>query len=116
MNNQNNAAPCPGVDAQAELPFAWYLRTGHGNAIHFGTEPPDCLLSHEWKPVYERPAPTSVYAAGKVERLIKAAPYIHDSAVTNTGYGLLVELILTREELDEYRAALAALAEGDRDG
>lgn len=123
MNNQNNAAPCPGVDAQGELPFAWYLRTGHGNAIHFGTEPPDCLLSHEWKPVYERPAPTGVYAAGKVDALVKLAKYCADSleAELNARYagtlhysGQKLRYDGDMRDVIDLRAVLAALAEGEK--
>lgn len=44
------------MTAQAgAVAFAWYLRTGHGDSIHFGTEPPECLLSHKWKPLYATP-------------------------------------------------------------
>jgi hypothetical protein len=45
-------------------PFAWYLRTGHGDAIHFGTEPPQCAMRDAWKPLY---------GGAVVDELIEAA-------------------------------------------
>lgn len=31
------------------------MRTGHGDRIHFGPKPPECVMRDEWKPLFGGP-------------------------------------------------------------
>jgi hypothetical protein len=45
----------PQVQGGEAVPTGWYLRTGHGDSIHFGPKPPACLMPEAWRPFYATP-------------------------------------------------------------
>jgi hypothetical protein len=49
-------AASPQVKDGEAVPTGWYLRTGHGDSIHFGPKPPACLMPEAWRPFYAAPA------------------------------------------------------------
>lgn len=55
-------------------PVIYLLRTGHGDHVHVGSEPPECLLRDAWRPYVDRDAVAELIEAAKELHLV-SLPY-----------------------------------------
>lgn len=93
------------VDVSRQQFEAWARSVGYSLAKH--------RTEDDWYVSNETQAASDGYQAAlrspAVAELIEAAPVIAGYDVTDIGHGqLLIQMVMTSEELDRYRAALAA--------